>query len=305
MTSLRGALRWARGELERAGVGPAEWEASLLLEHLTGLPRHRLYLSVGRNLEDGQFDRLRALVGRRAGGEPLQYILGHTEFMGLELAVDPRVLIPRPDTEHLVEAVEQCLQDMAQARPDWAGPLRAADLGTGSGCIAVALAHRNPRLVVDAVDYSAGALQVAAANVRRHGLEGRVTLRQGDLLDPDLALPGGSGAYHALACNPPYVERGEAAGLAAEVREHEPHLALFGVRGVEPGQYYRALGRLAVRYLRPDGCLAVEIGADMAARVSEWLRAGAVGAGVGEGLRVARVARDYGGHERVVVAVRG
>jgi len=213
---------------------------------------------------------------------PLAYLTGEREFWSLRLAVDDRVLIPRPETEALVEEALRLLPPAP----------RVADIGTGSGAIAVAVATERPDAAVWATDLSAGALEVARANARAHGVEGRVRFAQGDLAEPLAAL---AGTLDAVLANLPYVPAAEVDGLAPEVRDHEPRLALDG-----GGDGLRVVARLlgeAPALLRPGGRLLLEVGAGQAAAVRELAGQGA--------WAVVGTRRDLAGIERVVVLAPG
>lgn len=257
--SVSGALAWGRGALAAAGVPEPSWDASLLLAWALGVPRTALLTEAGRRVESEGLDRYAAAIERRAAREPLQYITGTQGFMGLDFAVDPRVLVPRPDTEILAEAALQYLRSLPGP-----GPLAAADLGTGSGALAVALAAHEPRARVTAVDISAEALDVARLNARRNGVAERVEFCQGDLLEP---LQGRR--FAALVCNPPYLGEAEREGLMPEVRDYEPRLALFSPGS--PLLFYWRLAASARRHLEPGGLLAVEVGQRQAADVADLL----------------------------------
>lgn len=280
--TVREALSAARQRLLAAGVENAAAEAAWLLAEVLDLRRAELYREPGRRLSPDRASAYARMVERRAGREPLQYILGWEEFLGLRLQVSPAVLIPRPETEGLVLAVLEFLQ----ARPGQR--LAAVDVGTGSGAIAVALAVREPRLVVDAVDLSPAALAVASANATAHGVAARVRLRQGDLL---AGLPG---PFDAVVANPPYVAEAEWAELEPEVRDHEPRLAL--VPGADPLLFYRRLASAAPPLLASGGLVAVEVGAGQAKAVSDlWRAAGWTGV---------RIVPDLMGVERFVLGMR-
>jgi release factor glutamine methyltransferase len=197
-------------------------------------------------LSPGVASDYETLVSRRARREPFQYLVGDEEFCGLRIAVDRRVLIPRPETEIVVETV------LALPLRDGA---RALDVGTGSGCIATALAVSRPRWRVVALDRSAEALAVARDNLVRHGLEARVKLVEGDLADLEAAGPV---PFDVVVSNPPYVSEDEWSGLAPEVRDHEPKEAL--VPGPTGTEAYRDLAPAALRLLSPGGFLVVELG---------------------------------------------
>ena len=216
MTLLE-VLKRATGYLEQHGSSSARLDAELLLAHALGLRRLDLYLQFERPLSEAELAPYRELIARRGRGEPVAYLVGYREFMGLRFAVTSDVLVPNPDTELLVQrAVE-----WARARP---GPVLAADVGTGSGCIAVALAHFAPNVRVVAGDVSPAALAVARGNASAHGLLERISFVEGDLLS---AFPGGLG----LVCaNLPYVAESARASLPAEVLA-QPASALFAPSG--------------------------------------------------------------------------
>jgi release factor glutamine methyltransferase len=275
---------------EKRGVDSPRLTIELLLAHVLRKKRLELYLEFERVLDEPTLATLRELVRRRADGEPLQYITGETEFMGLKFAVDRRVLIPRPETELLVETVLSRLQT-TDHRPQTGEAPTIIDVGTGSGCIAVALAKRLPAATVHATDVSADALAVARANAARHGVEKNIRFHEGDLLSP---IPDSLRA-DGLVANPPYVASGDLAGLPREVRDFEPARALSA--GEDGLEVIRRLVTDAKRILSPAGWLALEIGAGQRPAVAGLLAAG--------GWTVAEVVNDLQGHERVIVAVPG
>lgn len=272
----------AADHLRSRGFDEARLHGELLLAHVLGISRLDLYLQFDRPLTSGEVDHFRALFLRRLTHEPLQYILGETEFMGLRLTVDSNVLIPRPETELLVErALEFCARGSG-------APWRILDACTGSGNIAVALAVRLPSAHITAVDVSPGALRVAGDNVARHA-PGRVDLVAADLLtDP---LPGG--AFHLLVSNPPYVPLSEFPALQPEVRDFEPSIATTD--GGDGLRFHRRLVELARERLEQGGALIMEIGFGQAAAVREICAAG--------GLMDIEVIPDYAGIARVVQGV--
>jgi release factor glutamine methyltransferase len=285
-TPIGDALRGASRFLLQAGVGSGNLDASLLLGKVTGLDRLHLLQHVGRALQDDERSAYLELVARRSTREPLQYILGTTEFMGLELEVTSDVLIPRGDTETLVEAVLDHEESL--------GPRAAAlfaDIGTGSGAISVALASYVKYFRGLAVDLSAGAARVARRNLARHALDERVTVIEGDGLVP---LEGWAGQVDYLVSNPPYIASELADTLEPEVRDHEPHEALFP--GEDALLWYRRFAGQGARLLRPGGVLAVEVGEGQAPDVEELL--------VAAGWTVLETRKDLGGIARVVVARR-
>ena len=273
------ALTLAESRLRDNGIESPRFDADLLLTHVLGTNRALLLAHLDRPLSPEQQARFHKLVARRADREPLAYLLGHREFYGLDFLVDPRVLIPRPETEHLVE---EALRLAARLPPS----LRLADVGTGSGAIAVALAVHLPQATVYALDASAEALAMAAANAQRHGVSGRVRCLAGDLLTP---LPE---AVHLIVANLPYVARDEWAALAPEIREHEPRQALDG--GPDGLNLIRRLLATAPSHLWPGGAVLLEIGAGQGAAVIALARRHFPQAAV-------RLLPDYAGLDRVVV----
>ena len=254
----RAALRQAMAILRAAQVPSHTLAAELLLMHVLGRDRAWIYTRPEDTLEPAAINRYFALVARRAAGEPTQYLTGKQEFWGLEFEVTPAVLIPRPETEHVVEVALERLGprgikiNMKTGAPS--PPLRIGDVGTGSGCLAVALAHELPHAGVLATDISAAALEIARRNSARHGVADRVQLLQTDLL----TSVNEANSFDLIVSNPPYVARGESRQLSREVREHEPASALFaGPTGVE---IYPRLVEQAASVLRRRGILVLELG---------------------------------------------
>jgi release factor glutamine methyltransferase len=272
-------LRWTIGRFERHGVASARLDAELLAARAFSRTRVELYTHFDQPLGDPELAAYRGLVQRRMAGESVAYILGRKEFWSLDLEVDARVLVPRPDTETLVEQALEWLKAM----PASERALRVADIGTGSGALALALKKERPGDEVFAVDISTDALDVARGNASRLGLE--VTFLQGDLVSPLAGLD----RFNMIASNPPYIPSQDIAGLSPEVRR-EPILALDG--GEDGLSLVRRLASDARNVLSPGGALAMEIGAGQAAVVMEILR-GTGYAGVG-------ARRDLAGIERVV-----
>jgi release factor glutamine methyltransferase len=263
------------------GVENPRLNAEMLIGRVLGLPRMQLYLQFERTVTEPELARLRPLVKRRAQHEPLQYILGETEFFHVKLKVDRRALIPRPETERLCEVITQRLE---------APPAAVLDLGTGSGAIALALAVFYPSALVTAVDVSPEALALAGENAAALGLAERLRLLPSDwfaALEP-------AARFDLIVANPPYLSAGEAAAALREVREHEPRLALT------PGpDGWEALVRIvaaAPRFLREGGCLALETGIDQ----HELLRKSAETAGF---VRIESL-RDLTDRDRFLLAWR-
>jgi release factor glutamine methyltransferase len=274
--------------LEQRKVPSARFDAEVLLATALGLDRSRLLPRLMEPAPAGVESAFQGLLERRGTRVPLQHITGRQEFWSLEFSVDPRVLIPRPETEQLVEAT---LGLVASPSP------RIADIGTGSGCIAVALARELPGARLFATDISPEALEVARANALRHGVEERIRFLQGDLSAPL------EGEVHRmsldfLVSNPPYVAAAELAGLEPEVREHEPRRALVPLDG-EALSLYPGLLAAGVRYLRSGGYMVFELPAGGAERMPSLLRA------AGGDLELIELRTDYAGIPRVLVVQRG
>jgi release factor glutamine methyltransferase len=244
--------------LRAAEVPSHTLAAELLLMHVLGRDRAWIYTHPEDTLGPPAIERYFALVARRAAGEPTQYLTGKQEFWGLEFEVTPAVLIPRPETEHVVEVALERLGsrglkiNMTTGLPS--PPPKIADVGTGSGCIAVALAHELPHTEILATDISAQALEVARRNASRHGVGDRVLFLQTDLLES----VGDADSFDLIASNPPYVARNESHQLQREVREHEPASALFG--GPTGAEIYPRLIEQAAALLRRRGILVLELG---------------------------------------------
>jgi release factor glutamine methyltransferase len=274
--------------LMRAGIEQAGLEASWLIEHALRRTRLDLRVNDAQRVEGEGLRRATSLLARRAQREPLQYLLGTQEFCGLEFEVEPGVLIPRPETELLVDAAVRYagMQSAAGRRPV------IVDLGTGSGCIALSLARRLPLAVLYATDCSAEALRVARRNAERHGAVGQVTFLEGDLLKP-LQARGLTGRVDILVSNPPYIAEHEWGALQPEVRLFEPRIALAG--GEDGLAVYRRLVGEAADLLNAAGWLIMEVGLGQA----DSLGAMIVAQG---GYGPPQVTRDAAGIERVVCA---
>lgn len=281
--------RAAADYMAERGIENARLEAELLLASVLGLTRLELYLHHDRPLVEAEKEEFRRLVRRRVKREPLQYILGEVQFRELRLHVDPRVLIPRPETEVLVGEVLAWAEKGAGAG---AAGLTAVDIGTGSGAIALSLAKEGPFARVVATDVSANALGVARENAERNGLADRVEFRHGSLWD---ALEEGE-RFDVIVSNPPYVAESERGALQPEVAEWEPSEALFA-----PGDGLSVLAALvdgAPEHLRPGGLLALEIGLGQAQRLVERIESRG-------GYGTPRVVKDLAGRERVILAEVG
>jgi release factor glutamine methyltransferase len=273
-------LREAERRLREAGVTSPALDAEMLLRHVLGWERARVLTSSPERIETVQVGRLEQLVAQRAARTPLQHLTGTQAFWRREFKVTPDVLIPRPETEILVEAALDRLRGVAS-------PV-VVDVGAGSGCIAVSIAAERPDARVVGIDVSEASLAVAASNAA--GVP-NVSWRKGDLLQPAEDLRG---AIDLIASNPPYIDPAERETLAPEVRDHEPALALFAPQ--ERYSVYRRLIPAASDLLRSGGWLLLEVGAGMADEVARLCRA--------SGLDVERVLSDLQSIPRTVVARR-
>ena len=256
--TITDALLYAATRLREAGVSEPRREAGSLLSHALGRDHAFLITHADEPLTGEQLSALRASVERRAAGEPFQYIAGRQEFYGLEFEVTPDVLIPRPETELLVEEALGLLKGTPS-------PL-ICDVGTGSGCIAVALLHELAGARGFALDISPAALEVAARNAARHGVGERLRLLVSDCFDALGRGGRGEVRFDLVASNPPYVAEGDLAGLQREVRDHEPRVAL--TPGGDGLRLVRRLVAEAPRHLKPGGHLLMEIGFNQHERVA-------------------------------------
>lgn len=234
--------------LAKKGVDTPRLQAELLLAHVLKLPRMKLYLNFERALASAEVDALRELVKRRGQREPLQHIVGSTSFCGFDIAVNRHVLVPRPETEMLAELGWRFLATLSFQ------PATCLDFGTGSGCLAIALAVKCPAARIAALDVSPEALTVARQNLVRHGLEHCVQLVQGDGF---AALPAGA-RFDLIVSNPPYILTAEIATLQPEVRDFDPRAALDG--GVDGLDFIRRLAVEAGAFLAAGGRLMLEFG---------------------------------------------
>lgn len=282
---IESALRWAILWLTERGCEEARLDAELLLAHRLGCSRGQLLGRAKQTLDAQVAADFALLAQRRAEREPLAYITGHREFYGLDLLVDRRVLIPRPETELLVELA---LAHVRKA-PERASRWRIADVGTGSGAVAIALARQLPDATLYGLDISAEALAVAAANCARHGVSERVIPRRGDLLSPL------DERVDVIVANLPYIRDDEWDSLAPEIRIYEPSGALRG--GADGLDLIRRLLSQAQERISPGGAIFLEIGASQGegacAAAREAFPHGAI-----------RLHQDYGGHDRVA-AIEG
>jgi release factor glutamine methyltransferase len=297
---LREALHRGLEMLSTSQTPSHELASELLLMHVLGCDRAYLYTHPELQLGEAATRRYLELVDERSTGKPTQYITGHQEFWGLDFEVTPDVLIPRPETEHVVEAVLELAGGagvpfaLLRASPPAlaSSSLRIVDVGTGSGCIVVALASELSGAELFAIDISAGALGVAHRNAARLGFADRITLTEGDLLTP-LLDAGLSGTFDFVVSNPPYVALDELDSVQREVREYEPRIAWGGLE--DSGAIYHRLFSQALEVLKPGGHVVVEIGYTMRDKVLTLL---------GDGWTDREVRPDLSGIPRVMTARR-
>jgi release factor glutamine methyltransferase len=279
--TIEAVLRWATEDFRGRGIDTARLDAELLLAHALGTTRMKLVIDGKRPLDASELERMRELVRRRRAREPVAYLLGRREFYGRSFRVDARVLVPRPDTEALVDVVLERTRHVSMS-------MRALDLCTGSACVAVTLARERPTSLVVGTDLSEGALAVARDNALRLGAY-NVALRQGDLF----AAVERACRFDVVVSNPPYVPRAEIATLDPDVRDYEPRLALDG--GEDGLAVLKRIVAGAGAWLVPGGLLAVEVGAGEAQEVAGLFALASYDA--------IAVRRDYGRIERVVSGV--
>lgn len=275
--TIREVLTWTRGYFEDVGIVQPRLEAEVLLAHALDVDRLHLYLAPDKPLTNDERSRYRSAVKQRHSGTPLQHVIGEVSFYGLRFRVDREALIPRAETEELLDQV------IKRAPRD--RDIRCLDLGTGTGVIAVGMARYLPLAHVTAVDVSPAALQVARENAKLNDVEDRIEFIESDWFGHV------KGEFDFIASNPPYIRSDELDGLTKEVREHEPPLALDG--GTDGLEKIRAIAGQLRTYLRPNGVVLMEIGHDQGARVKKIL----------ETIELVDVGieRDMAGKERFVV----
>ncbi|GAB4128745.1 MAG: peptide chain release factor N(5)-glutamine methyltransferase [Rhodothalassiaceae bacterium] len=277
-------LRDATAHLARSGAASARLDAELLLMEALAISRETLILRASEPVAPPAAARFREALRRRLRGEPVAYILGRREFCGLDFAVTPDVLIPRPDSETLVDAVEAHLAQTGSPKAP-----RILDLGTGSGCLLLSLLHRHPSATGVGTDRSPDALAVAARNASAFGLAQRAVFREGDWYQ---ALAKDDPGFDVLLSNPPYIPDDAIATLMPDVAKFEPPGALMG--GPDGLMAYRAIARGASARLRPGGLVALEIGVGQAEDVATLLEE--------SGLETTGLLHDLAGMPRVILA---
>ena len=283
--TIEALLRWATDDFRARGIESPRLDAELLLAFALNTDRMRLIVDSRRPLEAGELGRFRELVKRRRRHEPIAFLRGEREFYGRPFRVDSRVLIPRPDTEILVQVGLERTRHLSMS-------MRALDLCTGSGCVAITLGRERPTANVIATDISEDALSVARSNAARLGAY-NVGWAHGDLFEALAALPARARTFDLITSNPPYIPTEEIAALAPDIRSFEPHLALDG--GSDGLDLLKRIIEDAPRSLAAGGVLAVEVGAGEAPAVRDHFEA--------RGFREVKIARDYGSIERVVSGI--
>lgn len=280
--TVRRILEWTTGFLRQKGIEAPRLEAEILLSHARGCPRIRLYTDFNTPLSDAERASMRELVTRRSRREPIAYLVGHREFYGRSFEVTPAVLIPRPETETLIDV---CLELIPADQP-----AQLIEVGVGSGCIAVTLARQRPHCQLTATDISPAALQIAARNAARHEVADRIHLLEGNALQP--LLPAAA-LFDGLVSNPPYVTEAERGQLQPEIDLHEPPQALYA--GPDGLDIVRSIITHAPALLKPSAFIALEVDPQQCPAVITLLRAA--------GFDDCRIHQDAAGRDRIVQAI--
>jgi len=255
--TVQRVIQWTTEHFQKKGLDNPRLEAEVLLAHLLEMDRMGLYLNYDRPLKEEERTAYREMIQRRLAKEPLAYIVGSKEFWSLRFAVNPECLIPRPETEHLVE---EAIRIGKGIKP----PLRILEIGQGCGAVAIALATELGEAEIVATDISAGACSLAQANAERHGVGGRIRFVLGDL------FPAGEGPFGLICANPPYIPTAEVLQLAPEVRDYEPLTALDG--GEDGLRFFRRIAQGASAVLVSGGWLLLEMGQGQAPQVATILQ---------------------------------
>lgn len=279
-------LEWLTPYLTEKGIESPRLTAELLITHVLEMPRIQLYVNFDKPLTQKQLDQLRELVKRTANHEPFQYLIGKTEFYSLPIQVSPDVLIPRPETELLVERAIEFVRPLDNPT--------VLDLCTGSGCIAVAIAKNAPNAKIIATDISEQALQIAENNIRTHSLENTVKLLAGSLFEP---LIDGleNDTFDLIVSNPPYVSDVEYSQLAPNVREYEPKQALHG--GTDGLEIYRKILAKIKPHLKPHAALMLEIGCNQGLDVKNLIEKTGI-------FKNIKIEKDLSNNDRIVIATQ-
>ena len=272
------------------GIINSERETEILLSYTLEMSRSEIYLNFDRALNDIEKKQLEKKVYKRIDKIPLQYITKHQEFMGMDFLVKKGVLIPRPETEILVEEVIKKLKNYK-----YSNNLRVVDLGTGTGVIAISIAKFIDNITIYATDISKKSLQTALKNTRKHDCEDKISFLQGDLFESFIGRIE-KGSLDGIVSNPPYIDSYDFKLLPPEIKDNEPKLALYG--GIDGLNYYRKIIRISPKFLKKNGFVALEVGAGQAKKVKELILE------ENNFKQNVEIVRDYSGIERVVIAYR-
>jgi release factor glutamine methyltransferase len=259
--TIQKLLTWITEYFTEKGIDPPRLSAELLISHILQMKRIELYTQFNKSVTTYQLDQLHDLIKRAGQNEPVAYLIGKTEFYSLEINVTPDCMIPRPETELLVERAIEFLRTRT-------GTQFVCDVCTGSGCVAVAIGKNHPNARIIATDISDAALKVAATNIKKHQLESRITLLAGDLFDP-LVPQIDSEKFDLIVCNPPYVSASEFEALDKNVKDYEPKLSLFA--GTDGLDIHRRIIENADPFLKLDAALMLEIGYTQGQAVGQLL----------------------------------
>jgi release factor glutamine methyltransferase len=275
-------IQWTTAHFQKKEMDNPRLEAEVLLAHLLGIDRMGLYLNYDRPLTEEERTAYREMIQRRAGGEPLAYIVGYKEFWSMRFAVTPECLIPRPETEHLVEETVRIGKELPP-------PLRVLEIGHGCGAVAIALAKELEQAQIVATDISPGPRALALENAEAHGVGGRIQFVLGGLFPP------GEGPFELICSNPPYIPTEEVLHLAPEVRDYEPPTALDG--GADGLRFFREIAKGAPAFLAKGGWLLMEMGKGQDSQVAAIVKE--------QGFVHVDLIQDYAGVQRVIRAQRG
>ena len=281
-------LRYISKWFETAKIVNSSGEAEILLSYLLKMKRSEIYLNFDKILSNNERRELEQAIQKRLKNIPLQYITKHQEFMGMDFFIEEGVLIPRPETEILVEKI---IEKLKNKKPD--SPLRVADLGTGSGIIAISMARYIKNITIYAIDISEKSLKLASKNALKHNCEDKIVFIQGDLFEP-LREKIDQNCLDGVVSNPPYISLEDFKSLPVEIREREPKIALCG--GVNGMDYYRKIVKKASYFLKKNGFVALEVGAGQAKKVKELILK------ENDFKQNIEIFRDYSNIERVVIA---
>jgi len=281
-------LRYISKLFKTAKIVNSSGEAEILLSYLLKMKRSEIYLNFDKELSNNERKELEQAIQKRLKNIPLQYITKNQEFMGMEFLIEEGVLIPRPETEILVE---KSIEKLKNKKPD--SPLRVVDLGTGSGIIAVSMAKYIEDIIIYATDISEKSLKIASKNAYKHNCEDKIIFIQGDLFEP-LRKRVDQNSLDGIITNPPYISLEDFKSLPIEIRRKEPKIALYG--GINGIDYYRKIVKNAPYFLKKNGFLALEVGAGQAKKVKELILK------ENDFKQNIEIFKDYSNIERVVIA---